>query len=292
MSWVREMFRIRVDRRKFRGVATQLEPTPTALMQRTGTHTSQQIGIGLGLSPQRARHHVWPADEQLIIENLPAVLVAARRIYRLQPDHVSFTGIYAAAVEGLASALQDFNLYDHLEFASFAQRRIRDAIIGILPRLVSEAEELRRKGKPIEEAIQRLRARLDRSPSELEISSELNIPLAAYHRLLGELSGIEIGSLHARRLKSSGEEDLVNLAGGPDDNPRLRFQKADMRERLTDAIRNLPEFEHLVLNLHYHEGLTLKEIGLVLDELEPRVSRIHASAILHLRSRLFDFGYS
>jgi RNA polymerase sigma factor FliA len=82
------------------------------------------------------------------------------------------------------------------------------------------------------------------------------------------------------------------LTSGPEEDLRLNARKADMQERLTDAIRALPEFERLVLNLSYHEGLTLKEIGLVLDELEPRVSRVHASAVLRLRFQLLDFGYS
>jgi DNA-directed RNA polymerase specialized sigma subunit len=194
------MFRIRIDRMKFRRVATEPEST-SALIQPTCTHTFEQIDTGSQPPPQRATHHVRPEEQQLTIENLPAVRVAARRIYRLQPDHVSFAGIYAAGMAGLAAALEDFNLYDRLGFAVFAQGRIQDAIIDSLPRLVAEAEELRRKGKPIEEAIHRLRAQLGRFPSELEISSELNIDLAAYDRLLDELNGIEIGTLYSRRSK-------------------------------------------------------------------------------------------
>jgi RNA polymerase sigma factor FliA len=129
-----------------------------------------------------------------------------------------------------------------------------------------------------------LRAGLDRAPTELEISHELHIDVAAYRRLLSELDGIEIGTLHSQRLKGSAEEDIVDLGNWPEGGSRLRLQRADLQERLTDAIRNLPERERLVLNLSYNEDLTLKEVALVLDELEPRVSQIHASAILYLRS--------
>jgi RNA polymerase sigma factor FliA len=125
----------------------------------------------------------------------------------------------------------------------------------------------------------------------LRFSHELHIDLAAYRGLLGELDGIEIGTLHSQRLKDPAEEDLIDLGSWPEGGSRLRAQHADLKERLTDAIRNLPERERLVLNLSYHEGLTLKEIGFVLGELEPRVSQIHASAILHLRSELSDFGF-
>jgi RNA polymerase sigma factor FliA len=124
-----------------------------------------------------------------------------------------------------------------------------------------------------------------------KIAYELHIDVATYHHLLDDLEGIEIATQHSQRLKGSGEENVINLGNWPEGGTRLRLQRADLKERLADAIKNLPERERLVLNLSYHEELTLKEIALVLDELEPQVSRIHASAILHLRSELSDWGY-
>jgi RNA polymerase sigma factor for flagellar operon FliA len=99
---------------------------------------------------------------------------------------------------------------------------------------------------------------LDRSPTEVEISHELHIDLAAYRRLLGESNGTEIGNLHSHSLKRSAEEDIVDLGSWPEAGTRIRLQRADLQERLTDAIRNLPERERLVMNLSYHEELTLK----------------------------------
>jgi hypothetical protein len=96
---------------------------------------------------------------------------------------------------------------------------------------------------------------------------------------LDDLEGIEISTQHSQRLKGSGEEDLVSLGIWPEAGTRIRLQRADLKERLTDAIRNLPERERLVMNLSYHEDSTLKQIGIVLDEPEPCVSQIHSSAI-------------
>jgi RNA polymerase sigma factor for flagellar operon FliA len=86
------------------------------------------------------------------------------------------------------------------------------------------------------------------------------------------LDGIEIGTQHSRRVKGSSEEDLLSLGSWPEAGSRLRLQRTDLRERLPDAIRNLPERERLVLNLSFYEELTMKEIGFVLVEPEPRVS--------------------
>jgi RNA polymerase sigma factor for flagellar operon FliA len=239
-----------MDKTKFQR-ALKLPVPIAALKQPTITPNSEQIDKGPRPPPQGTRHSLDLEDERLVIENLPAVRVAARRIYRLLPDHVSFARIYSAGVMGLVGALDEFHASNLVRFSDFAKLKIRDAILDSLPNLVWEAEEQRRKGKSIEAAIHDLRAELDRSPTELEISHELHIDLATYRRLLGELDGIEIGTLHSQRLKVSVEEDLVNLGSWPEAGTRLRAQRADLKERLTDAIRNLPERERLVLNLSH-----------------------------------------
>jgi RNA polymerase sigma factor FliA len=279
-----------IDNTKFHRVVNQPVPAP-ASKQPTSIPNSEQIDTGPRPLPLGSTHRLEPVDEHLVIENLPAVRVAARRIFRLLPDHVSFARIYSAGVSGLVGALEEFPASSLVRFADFAKPKIRDAILDSLPNLVWEAEEQRQKGKIIEAAIHELRADLDRAPTELEISHELHIDVATYRRLLDDLEGIEIGTQHSQRLNGSGEEDIVNLGSWLEAGTRLRLQRADLKERLADAIKNLPERERLVLNLSYHEELALKEIALVLDEPEPRVSRIHASAILHLRSELSDWGY-
>jgi RNA polymerase sigma factor FliA len=131
-----------------------------------------------------------------------------------------------------------------------------------------------------------LTGELSRSPTEIEIAQKLNIPLAAYQQLLGELKGLEIGSLHAGRSEDSDEEELHFIPGRPEDDPLFRYLDGEMRERLTKAIEDLPERERLVMTLYYYEEATMKEIGLIIGVVESRVSQIHASAVLHLRARL------
>src|SRR3984957_12420278 len=236
-----------IDNTKFHKVVDQPVPIP-ALKQPMSIPNTEQIDTGPQPPPQGTRDSLELADERLVIENLPAVRVAARRIYRLLPDHVSFARIYSAGVMGLVAALEEFPASSLVRFADFAKPKILDAILVSLPNLVWEAEEQRQKGKLIEAAIHELRAELDRAPTELEISHELHIDVAAYRRLLSELDGIEIGTQHSQRLKGSGEEDVVNLGSWPEGGTRHRLQRADLQERLTDAIKNLPERERLVLN--------------------------------------------
>jgi RNA polymerase sigma factor for flagellar operon FliA len=112
------------------------------------------------------------------------------------------------------------------------------------------------------------------------------LDLGDYQTLLGELKGLEIGSLHMERSEDSGDEELSYVPGPAEDDPLFRCLKGEMKQHLTDAIEELPEKERMVLTLYYYEELTMKEIGLTLGVVESRVSQIHSSAVVRLRASL------
>jgi RNA polymerase sigma factor for flagellar operon FliA len=118
----------------------------------------------------------------------------------------------------------------------------------------------------------------------------MSLGLEEYQQLLGELKGLEIGTLHLERSEDSGEEELAYIPNHPEDDPLFRCLKGEMQERLASAIDQLPERERLVVTLYYYEEMTMKEIGLALGVVESRVSQIHSSAVVHLRARLQDSG--
>jgi RNA polymerase sigma factor FliA len=222
-----------------------------------------------------------------MVEHLPIVRFIARRIHDRLPPHVPIEDLYSAGVVGLLDAFGRFDSSKQVLFRTYAQFRIRGAILDSLRTLDWSPRDLRRKARAIEETIQLLTAQLHRSPTDMEIAQKLNIPLAAYQQLLGELKGLEIGTLHALRTgEDSGEEELVYLPSRPEDDPLFRYLDGEMRERLTTAINDLPERERLVMTLYYYEETNMKEIGHILGVVESRVSQIHASAVLHLRARL------
>ena len=236
-----------------------------------------------------ATHLLTPEQEKLMVEHLPIVRFIARRIHERLPQHVPIEDLYSAGVIGLLDAFGKFDPGKQVQFRSYAQFRIRGAILDSLRTLDWSPRELRRKGRAIEQAIQTLTAQFRRAPNDLEIAQQLNIDLPAYQKLLGELKGLEIGTLHSERSEDSGEEELVYLANRPEDDPLFRFLHGEVRERLSQAIGDLPERERLVMTLYYYEETTMKEIGIILGVVESRISQIHASAVLHLRVRLADF---
>ena len=229
-------------------------------------------------------------EERVLLEHLPIVRFLARRIHERLPQHVELEDLLSAGVVGLMDAFAKFDPTKKVQFRSYAQFRIRGAILDSLRTLDWSPRELRRKGRAIEEAMRSLTSRLGRAPSENETAAELGMDLDAYQQLLGELKGLEIGTLHLERNEDSGEEELAYLPGRPDEDPLFRCLRGEMEERLTGAIQDLPERERLVMTLYYYEEMTMREIGLALGVVESRVSQIHASAVLHLRSALSDLS--
>jgi RNA polymerase sigma factor FliA len=236
--------------------------------------------------PPGPRDLLTAEQERVMDEHLPIVRLIARRIHERLPQHVPIEDLYSAGVVGLLDAFGRFDPSKQVLFRTYAQFRIRGAILDSLRTLDWSPRELRRKGRAVEEAIQRLTGELSRSPTDIEIAQKLNIPLAAYQQLLGELKGLEIGSLHTEHSGHSGEEELIYVPARSEDDPLFRYLDGEMRDRLTNAINDLPERERLIMTLYYYEETTMKEIGLILGVVESRVSQIHASAVLHLRARL------
>jgi RNA polymerase sigma factor for flagellar operon FliA len=230
------------------------------------------------------------AREQLMLEHMPAVRWMARRIHERLPQHVDMEDLVSAGTLGLLDAFRKFDPGKKVQFRSYAQFRIRGAILDSLRTLDWSPRDLRRKGRAVEEAVRRLTAQYGRAPSEPEVAREMHLELEEYQQLLGELKGLEIGTLHLERSEDSGEEELAYIPDRPEEDPLFRCLRGEMRERLAAAIDQLPERERLVVTLYYYEEMTMKEIGLALGVVESRVSQIHSSAVLHLRARLAEFG--
>ncbi len=236
--------------------------------------------------PKQPNSLEGPERDRLLLEHLASVRYIAHRIHERLPQHVELDDLISAGVVGLIDAFNKFDHRKQVQFKSYAQFRIRGAILDSLRVLDWSPRELRRKGRAVQEAIQALTRTLRRMPTEPEIAVELNLGLNEYQLLLGELKGLEIGSLNLEHADDSGEDQLAYIAGSPEDDPLFRCLQGEMRQRLIDAIEELPEKERMVLTLYYYEELTMKEIGLTLGVVESRVSQIHSSAVVRLRSGL------
>jgi RNA polymerase sigma factor for flagellar operon FliA len=229
-------------------------------------------------------------QERVLLEHLPIVRFLARRIHERLPQHVDIEDLVSAGVVGLMDAFAKFDPTKKVQFRSYAQFRIRGAILDSLRTLDWSPRELRRKGRAVEEAIRVLTARLGHAPGEGEVAAEMALGLSEYQQLLGDLKGLEIGTLHMERNEDSGEEELAYVPGRPEEDPLFCCLRGELEERLSEAIANLPDRERLVMTLYYYEEMTMREIGLALGVVESRVSQVHASAVAHLRAALKDLA--
>jgi RNA polymerase sigma factor for flagellar operon FliA len=246
---------------------------------------------GDGYPPGGAQLPVLTGEqERVLLEHLPIVRFLARRIHERLPQHVEIEDLVSAGVVGLMDAFSKFDPAKKVQFRSYAQFRIRGAILDSLRTLDWSPRELRRKGRAVEEAIRVLTARLGHAPNEAEVAAEMALELEEYQQLLGDLKGLEIGTLHMERNEDSGDEELAYVPGRPEEDPLFRCLRGELEERLGEAIQNLPDRERLVMSLYYYEEMTMREIGLALGVVESRVSQMHASAVVHLRAALKDLA--
>jgi RNA polymerase sigma factor for flagellar operon FliA len=246
--------------------------------------------IGPEYSPEMEGFANGVEEERLLLEHLPIVRFLARRIHERLPQHVEMEDLVSAGLVGLMDAFTKFDPRKKVQFRSYAQFRIRGAILDSLRTLDWSPRDLRRKGRAVEKAIGQLTGRLGRAPSETEIAAELGLSLDNYQALLGDLKGLEIGTLHVEHSEDSGEEELAYVPGRPDEDPLFCCLRGELKDKLTGAIEKLPERERLVMTLYYYEELTMREIGLALGVVESRVSQIHSSAVVHLRAALREFA--
>src|SRR5208337_575383 len=178
-------------------------------------------------------------QERVLLEHLPIVRFLARRIHERLPQHVEIEDLFSAGVVGLMDAFSKFDPTKKVQFRSYAQLRIRGAILDSLRTLDWSPRELRRKGRAVEEAIRVLTARAGHAPGEGEVAAEMGLALEEYQLLLGDLKGLEIGTLHIERNEDSGEEELAYVPGRPEEDPLFQCLRGELEERLAGAIADL-----------------------------------------------------
>jgi RNA polymerase sigma factor for flagellar operon FliA len=224
--------------------------------------------------------------ERTLMEHLTSVRFIARKIHKTLPRHVELDDLISAGMVGLVEAFNRFDATRHVQFKSYAQFRIRGAILDWLRTLDWGSRDLRRKARAIAEVTRMLTQQFGRVPTETEIAEKMELELEELQQLIGELKGLELGSLNAEHSREDDDEELQYVPAPEEEDPFFLCLQSESRQRLIDAIEELPEKERLVLTLYYYEELTMREIGMTLGVVESRVSQIHSGAVRRLRSAL------
>ena len=236
------------------------------------------------------------AREALILAYVPLVKYVAGRVSVGLPSNVDFDDLVSYGVFGLVDAVEKFDPDRGVKFETYAVARIRGAVIDGLRSIDWVPRSVRKKSKELEQTIGALEAKLGRPATDQEIAEALNITVEEYYELLSEVKGVSLASLD--EVWSGDPEEDGKIPFGQmientrSEDPTARVEDVEVKRVLAEAIDHLPERERLVVALYYYEGLTLKEIGEVLNVSESRISQIHTKAILRLRGRLSRFRES
>ena len=222
--------------------------------------------------------------EQLILEHLPQVRLIARRIHDRLPESVSLDDLVSTGVIGLISAIDRFDPAQNVKLSTYAEYKIRGAILDSLRGLDWAPRQQRKRAKQMEAAVTAAEQRLHRSPSEEEIAAELGQTIEEYHLWLVDSRGLTLGSLEATMPDDESNSLLKYLAGSEDSWPSRLLERSELHNLLAEAISQMPDMEKTVLSLYYHEELTLREISKIVHLHESRISQLKTQAILRLRS--------
>lgn len=226
--------------------------------------------------------------DELVLSQLSEVHFIARRIHVRLPVFVPLEDLVHSGVLGLLEATQKYDSTKNIQFKTFAQFRIRGAILDSLRNLDRASRRMRAKSRKLNAACEQLSLRLGRQPTEEEIAHEVGVKLTALRKLASTFRALEsVDPQVASRQDRADTRDLIESAPAkPEESPLALCLRSEMRQHLTKAMSNLSPREKRILSLYYVEQLTMQAIASILGVKTPRISQIHSAALVKLRAHL------
>lgn len=231
-----------------------------------------------------------PPLEKVIEEFLPRIIQIASKYAYLGQPVLSKEDLISAGIIGLIEAYQRFDPSKRVNFKTFAEFRIRGAILDEIRKVDIIPRSVRDKVAELENKIRELRKKLGRMPEEEEIAEAMGLTLEEYQRFLENIKGINFVDIESLKqlMPDLEEEDIFEFIAGPNTGEEIieKIYLKELQEKLEEALNYLSEKERLVLTLYYYEDLNMKEIAQILGYTEGRISQIHNQAIMKLRTLL------
>lgn len=226
--------------------------------------------------------------EELILTYAPLIKYIANRLASRLPPQVALDDLVSCGTVGLIDAINKFDPAKNVQFKTYAEFRIKGAMLDELRALDWVPRSVRRKVSELERAACELEGKLGRPPEDEETAEALGLEMKQYHQLLDETKSVTFLDIDYLRQKAPDEieGDVGEIFAADDKDPFTALNLGETRDLLAGAINELPEKEKLTVALYYHEELTMKEIGEVLGYTESRISQMHSKAMYRLRGKL------
>lgn len=221
--------------------------------------------------------------EELILKYTYLVKFVAGRLYASYGSNVEFEDLVSYGIFGLIDAIDKYDIARGVKFETYAQLRIRGAIIDQLREIDWLPRSVRQKSKEIEKTYYELENKLGRPATDEEIADSFGLSLEDFQKKIQSITTYSIVSLddlleQNREVISSEEDKQI-------ETPESAVESNEVKQILIDTIDSLPEKEKKVVSLYYYEEFTYKEIGRLLDISESRVSQLHTKAIIRLKNK-------
>lgn len=229
--------------------------------------------------------------DKLVVEYTPLIKFIAQKIAVRLPANIEIDDLISSGVIGLMDAIDKYDPTRDNKFKTYAEFRIRGAILDELRAQDWVPRSIRDKAKVLDKTIGALEVSLGREATDEEIAQSLNMTVDEFHDLVNQVKPVSLLSIDEAQTSQAGEKkSILNiLEGSKHHNPFNQLNSKTIKDIVSQSIEELPERQRLVLSLYYYEDLNLKEIGKVLRVTESRVSQLHAQAVSRLRNKLATF---
>jgi RNA polymerase sigma factor for flagellar operon FliA len=225
------------------------------------------------------------AETNRVETGLPFVEALARRMAATMPHSIDLGDLVQDGVIGLIDAAHRFDDSRGIKFETFAERRIRGAMIDAL-RKDAWPRGVRRVRRELEAAREKLRAELGHEPSLADLAAAVGSDEKRLGKTIVRINTIESTSPYSSGDQVDDQQLPAVLMPAEPERPDAIYERTEVRDRVRGALASLPAREQRVISLYYYGEVTMKEIGQELGVNESRVSQLHARALRRLREAL------
>jgi RNA polymerase sigma factor for flagellar operon FliA len=223
------------------------------------------------------------ADEQ-VAELLPMVGRIVKRVVTYLKPPLSFEDMVSAGAVGLVKAARDFNPSHHTEFKTYAYIRIKGAILDELRCSSLLSANLNKRIRDARRLSWKILEQTGTTPSDAELAEKLGITLDELYETFENERVRHFVSLDVSGEDSPALGDLV--AATNTSAPDELIERAELIDKLAEAIQELSQRQRQLILLYYQQHLTMKQIAEIFEITESRVSQLHASAVFNLSVKL------
>jgi len=232
----------------------------------------------------------------MVLQYAPLIKYVASRLALRLPSHISMEDLISSGIIGLIDAVQKFDASKNINFKTYAEFRIKGAMLDELRSLDWIPRSVRKKTHLIENAYAQVQRSLGRPAEAEEVAELLNLELDEFYQLLDETKTVSMVALEEGRKGAGGPLGYLEheaLETIQDDNARdalLAVHFSGLQKIMVQAIEALPDKEKLLISLYYYEELTMKEIGQIMGYTESRISQLHTQAMYRLKNKLREYS--